>query len=109
MRLLICVSDRSNVMAHDNHHHDSAGANHGTTKSYVTGFILSIILTAIPFYMVMHPGYSHAAIIASIVGIAVIQILVHLYYFLHMNSTSEQRWNTVSFAFTVMVLALLVG
>ena len=35
----------------DHHHHD--GASHGTFKSYMIGFILSVILTAIPFWLVM--------------------------------------------------------
>ena len=37
---------------HD-HHDDDDGAAHGTLKSYVTGFILAAILTAIPFWLVM--------------------------------------------------------
>ena len=47
---------------------DSAGAGRGSLKSYLTGFVLSLILTAIPFALVMsralvrvgHPGsHSH--------------------------------------------------
>ncbi len=34
--------------AHDNH-----GAGHGSLGSYAIGFVLSVILTAIPFYMVV--------------------------------------------------------
>ncbi|MDR3449139.1 MAG: cytochrome o ubiquinol oxidase subunit IV [Alphaproteobacteria bacterium] len=90
-------------------HAEHSGTSHGNLKAYLTGFGLSIILTVIPFWMVMHPGFSRTEILASILGLAVVQILVHLVYFLHMNRSSEQRWNVVSFAFTVMVLALLVG
>ena len=35
----------------DGHHGDAQG--HGTFKGYVTGFVLSVILTAIPFWLVM--------------------------------------------------------
>ncbi len=38
--------------AHDNH-----GAGHGSLGSYAIGFVLSVILTAIPFYMVMDGGF----------------------------------------------------
>ncbi len=37
---------------HDGHHDDD-GAAHGTFKSYMTGFVLAAILTAIPFWLVM--------------------------------------------------------
>ena len=44
-------------MSHSSTHH--GGASHGSVKSYIVGFILSVILTVIPFWMVMHPGESH--------------------------------------------------
>lgn len=90
-------------------HVDHAGASHGSLKTYVTGFVLSIVLTVIPFWMVMSSGASRAAILAVIVGLALVQILVHLGCFLHMNTRSEQRWNVTAFAFTVMVVIILVG
>ena len=34
---------------HGHDGHDSHDAPHGTFQSYVTGFVLSVILTAIPF------------------------------------------------------------
>jgi cytochrome o ubiquinol oxidase operon protein cyoD len=90
-------------------HVDHAGADHGTVKSYVTGFILSIILTVIPFWMVMHPGFSRTTILVTIVALALVQILVHLFCFLHMSAKSEQRWNVLAFAFTLMVVVILIG
>ena len=35
------------------HAHTDAGAGHGNYKSYAIGFVLSVILTVIPFGMVM--------------------------------------------------------
>ncbi|HUX51130.1 MAG TPA: cytochrome o ubiquinol oxidase subunit IV [Spirochaetia bacterium] len=86
-----------------------AGAGHGTAKSYIWGFVLSIILTVIPFAIVMTSHMSHVAIVVTIVIFAVIQILVHLVFFLHMNTSSEQRWNLVAFVYTVILLGILVG
>jgi len=90
-------------------HAANAGAHHGTHKSYITGFILSIILTVIPFWMVMNPGFSKTAIIVSIVALALIQIFIHLVYFLHLNNSPEGHWNIVSFVFTVLIVVLVVG
>lgn len=59
------------------------GASHGSVKTYLIGFILSVILTVIPFWMVMNGTASQGVILATVVGMAVVQILVHLVCFLH--------------------------
>jgi cytochrome o ubiquinol oxidase operon protein cyoD len=58
--------------------------------------------------MVMNPGESHSTILYVIVGMALLQILVQLVYFLHMNSSSEGSWNLIAFIFTVLIVAILV-
>ncbi len=92
--------------AHDIHH---AEGNHGSVKSYMIGFVLSIILTAIPFGLVMYPSLPKDLTVMIVVALAVIQVVVHLVYFLHMDRSKEQRSNVSTFLFTVMVIALLVG
>jgi cytochrome o ubiquinol oxidase operon protein cyoD len=84
------------------------GASHGSLKSYLIGFILSIILTVIPFAMVMSGTASHSLIFATVVASAVIQILVHLICFLHMNTSSEERWNLVALLFTAVIIFIVV-
>ncbi|MDH0302797.1 MULTISPECIES: cytochrome o ubiquinol oxidase subunit IV [unclassified Pseudomonas] len=91
--------------AHDTHHE----GNHGSVKSYMIGFILSIILTAIPFGLVMYPSLPKNLTVLIVVAMAVIQVVVHLVYFLHMDRSKEQRSNVSTFLFTVLVIALLVG
>ncbi len=92
-------------MSHSTEH---GGAHHGSVKTYMTGFILSIILTAIPFWMVMAGTASHSTILGVVLATAVVQILVHLVCFLHLNTSSSERWNLVAFAFTVLIIAILV-
>ena len=91
--------------AHDVHHEGS----HGSVKSYMIGFVLSIILTAIPFGLVMYPSLPKNLTVLIVVAMAVIQVVVHLVYFLHMDRSKEQRNNVSTFLFTVLVIALLVG
>ncbi|AXM97951.1 cytochrome o ubiquinol oxidase subunit IV [Pseudomonas plecoglossicida] len=91
--------------AHDTHHE----GNHGSVKSYMVGFVLSIILTAIPFGLVMFPSLPKNLTVLVVVAMAVIQVVVHLVYFLHMDRSKEQRSNVSTFLFTVLVIALLVG
>ncbi|MCC3702167.1 cytochrome o ubiquinol oxidase subunit IV [Rouxiella badensis] len=84
------------------------GASHGSVKSYMIGFVLSVILTVIPFAMVMSGTASHSLILGTVVASAVIQIVVHLVYFLHMNTSSEGRWNLIAFLFTAVIIFIVV-
>jgi cytochrome o ubiquinol oxidase operon protein cyoD len=88
-----------------------AGESHASVKSYMIGFVLSIILTAIPFGLVMDQthGFTTDTILAAILVLAVVQVFVHVVYFLHMDRSAEQRWNVVAFAFTVMILFIVVA
>ncbi len=88
---------------------DSSGASRGSYRSYAIGFILSLVLTALAFGGVMIGDFSRLTILVLIVGAAVAQILVHLHYFLHLDSSSESHWNFLAFVFTVLIMALFVG
>jgi cytochrome o ubiquinol oxidase subunit IV len=91
-------------------HISHAGESHGSAASYKKGFFLSVFLTALAFLITMSHSLSPDGTIRAIAALAVVQILVHLVYFLHMNGSSEQRWNVTAFAFTVVtVLILIVG
>ncbi|WP_122519148.1 cytochrome o ubiquinol oxidase subunit IV [Pannonibacter phragmitetus] len=92
------------------HGHDNTGHDHGSYKSYLIGFILSVILTGIPFAIVMTGGFESRAVTAVIViGFAVVQILVHMVYFLHMNSRSDEGWTMLSMIFTVIVVVIMLA
>ncbi|WKE63912.1 cytochrome o ubiquinol oxidase subunit IV [Gallaecimonas kandeliae] len=92
------------------HSHTAAGASHGDFKTYLNGFILSIILTVIPFGMVMFPGVvSPTVAIVTMVVLGLAQVLVQLVYFLHMNTSSEQQWNVIAFVFTILIALILIA
>ena len=97
---------------HHDHHGDGHAAQfpHGTKRDYVTGFVLSVILTVIPFGLVMSGGLSSARLTAFIVlACAVTQMVVHMIYFLHMNTRSEGGWTVISMVFTLIVLIIAVA
>ncbi|GAA0481233.1 MULTISPECIES: cytochrome o ubiquinol oxidase subunit IV [Tatumella] len=91
-----------------NHSVTEHGASHGSVKSYVIGFILSVILTAIPFWMVMDGGAAKNTILAVVVICAVVQIVVHLVYFLHLDRKSEGGWNLVALVFSAVIILIVV-
>ena len=94
--------------AHGDHHDD--GHDHGSVRSYLTGFILSVILTAIPFAIVMAGGFESRFLTAAVVvGMAIVQILVHMVYFLHMNTRSDEGWTMMALIFTVVILVIVLS
>lgn len=86
-------------------------AEHGTLKGYATGFILSVILTAIPFWLVMGQVLANDVItVILVLVLGVFQIYVHLVYFLHIDTTTESGWQLMSLIFTlILVTIVLVG
>lgn len=94
---------------HDLDHHDEEGP-HSTFSGYMLGFLASIILTAIPFWLVMADVLSSRnATVIVILGFALVQILVHMIYFLHMNFHSEGGWNMLSLIFTLVLLFITLA
>lgn len=102
------LQGNSQASHHDDHGHQ---AGHGSLQSYMTGFILSAILTAIPFWLVMGSVLeSKALTIALIMIFGAAQMVVHMIYFLHMNTRSEGGWTMMALIFTVVILVIvLVG
>lgn len=94
-----------------NHQHlydQDTGAAYGTYRSYITGFLLSIVITLAAFYIVGYEVFSTANTYIAVAILAVIQLYVQLVFFLHLSTHSKARWNLVSFAFTVIIVAILV-
>jgi cytochrome o ubiquinol oxidase operon protein cyoD len=89
--------------------HSSEAGSHGSVKSYLTGFILSVILTGIPFWMVMSGTFEKLTTIVVIVILAVVQIFVHLKYFLHLNFSEQGKLDTYSFLFAALIIVMVVG
>jgi cytochrome o ubiquinol oxidase operon protein cyoD len=87
----------------------SFGASRGSFKSYATGFILSIVLTVIAFALVMSGAVSRSVALFGLIFAAIVQILLHLHYFLHLDTSSAARWNVLALLFTLLIMALFVG
>ncbi|MDN8612708.1 cytochrome o ubiquinol oxidase subunit IV [Variovorax ginsengisoli] len=96
---------------HGDHHDDhDDGAPHATVKGYLTGFILSVILTAIPFWIVMGNVFEKSSTTAFVIlAFAAVQMVVHMIYFLHMNAKSEHGWTMLALIFTVVVVVITLS
>ena len=83
---------------------------HITVGGYVTGFVLSVILTAIPFWLVMGKVIpSTTATIIVILALAMVQIYVHMVFFLHMTSKAEGGWTWMSLIFTLVLVVIALS
>ena len=92
------------------HDHEDHGASHGTLKSYTIGFVLAVILTVIPFWLVMGKVIPDGGKLGLVLlGFAAVQIVVHMIYFLHMNTKSEGGWNMLALLFTAMLLVIMLA
>jgi len=102
------TQDHEHVHGHGEGH--PMGEAHGSLREYLTGFLLSVVLTAIPFWLVMAEVLPKQATVVIILAFAVVQILVHMVCFLHMNTRSEGGWNMLALIFTlVLVVITLAG
>ncbi|MEL0612389.1 cytochrome o ubiquinol oxidase subunit IV [Marinomonas arenicola] len=89
--------------------HSSEANTHGSVKSYLTGFVLSVILTAIPFWMVMTEAFDKGPTYITIILLAIVQIFVHLKYFLHLNFSDQGKLDTYSFIFAAVIIVMVVA
>jgi cytochrome o ubiquinol oxidase operon protein cyoD len=94
--------------AHDSH--DDSGGMHFSVKGYMTGFVLSVILTAIPFWLVMAKVLPTPRVTAFVIlGFAAVQIIVHMVYFLHLNAKIEGGWSLLSLVFTLALVVIMLA
>ncbi len=92
---------------HDDHHEEGA---HGSFRSYMIGFALSVILTAIPFWLVMTGTLADAQLTGFIIlAFAAVQVVVHMIYFLHMNSRVEGGWSFMAMMLTIVLVVIVLS
>ena len=73
------------------------------------GFLLAVILTLIPFGLVMSDAFEDTATTAMIVmGLGAMQIIVHMVYFLQMNRRAGGSWVLPALIITVLLVAILL-
>ena len=93
------------------HSHDDMAHGEISLSGYLTGFVLSVVLTAVPFYLVMTGVLGDKKSTALVItAFAAVQIVVHMIFFLHMNTSSEGGWTMMALIFTiVMVVIAMTG
>ena len=78
-----------------------------TIKHYIIGFVLSLLLTLLAYGIVVYEWVGTHAV-AFLLVLALIQMVVQLIYFLHLDNEVKPRYKLVSFAFMAAILLIIV-
>lgn len=77
-------------------------------QSYINGFLFSILLTIIPFFIVKNQFFSYLMTRLIILFCAILQIIIHFIYFLHLNSIQKSYWYFASLLFILIIIFIVV-
>ena len=84
-----------------------------TLSTYLLGFALSLVLTALAFGLVLWQGALgstlQSVIVPLLIGLALVQLFVQLTLFLHMGDEEHPRWNLSALVLAVLIVLILVG
>lgn len=83
--------------------------NSHSLKTYLVGFGLAVVLTVIPFGLVWTGALPSMTTLVLIFAAALAQVLVHLYFFLHLNFRSTPTENLLALAFVAIIILIMVG
>jgi len=109
-----------------------SGENYPDLATYLTGFILALLLTLLafglvivgiggslgpidkvldifPYGEVITGKMPRHLIIVGVIVLAILQISVHLRYFLHLSFGSPQNWNLLAILFALFIIIIMVG
>jgi len=87
-------------------------SQHKTTRSrvmtYIVGYMLSVFLTLAAYLLVKQGMSSQDILIGLIIGLAFVQLLVQLLFFLHLGTETKPRWKLLVFMMMLLVVSILV-
>lgn len=84
------------------------GVKPKTIKSYITGLLLSLMLTFIAFALVYTHHFSSDVILLAVVGLALLQLFVQVICFLRLTLLPEGQGNSLAFIFTILIVLVVV-
>ena len=88
---------------------DAHSSHLPTQRSYGIGFALAVLLTALPFSLVYFGLLPRIPALLAIAAAAIVQIVVHLRYFLHLDLTHTPRENLLALCFAALLIFIMVG
>ena len=81
---------------------------HGSLTAYLIGFFTSIILTSLSFLLVYAKWLHGPTLTVTIIGLALVQAVIQLLFFLHLGQETKPKWETLIFCFMLLLLLIVV-
>jgi cytochrome o ubiquinol oxidase operon protein cyoD len=82
--------------------------SHGSVMSYFAGFVLSLIYTIIPYLLVTNEIITGSALLITILAFAVTQMIIQIFFFLHLGRGPKPFYNVVFFIGTFLIIMIVV-
>jgi cytochrome o ubiquinol oxidase operon protein cyoD len=76
---------------------------------YILGFLVSLTLTLTAYILVSGQAFSGHTLVFIIGGLALVQMLIQLVFFLHVTDESGPRFRLMSFGFMAIILVIVVA
>lgn len=96
-------------MKDDTKHLGEYETEHGSYRSYLIGFALSLVLTFSAYFIAVEHVFSGWKLDAVLASLSLLQVIVQLVFFLHLLEESKPRNNLLVFLFMALVIVILVG
>lgn len=80
-----------------------------TYRNYLLGFALSLMTTLVAYFAVTQEWFQGWMLLGVLGFLALTQMLVQLYFFLHLGEELKPRLRAWSFAFMAIILLIIVG
>lgn len=77
--------------------------------AYITGFVSSVALTLVAYYVVVDRAFGNGALTYVIIGLAIVQMVVQLVFFLHIGQEKGARWRLVTLSFALLIVLVIVA
>lgn len=81
----------------------------GVGTRYIFGFVLSLLFTLGGYELVVHHAFTQPVLLASVIILAILQLIVQLECFLHLGSDLSTRARVVALGVALVIVAILIS
>jgi cytochrome o ubiquinol oxidase operon protein cyoD len=75
---------------------------------YVVGFVGSVVVTMAAYLLVTRSSWPHGTVVGIICGLAILQFLVQMVFFLHIGDERRPRWKQAVLGFMLGIVLIVV-
>ncbi len=81
----------------------------GEMRSYAIGYGFALALTGAAFAAVHWPQFTSTTTLAMVLGLGLVQMVVHFRFFLHIRLRKSARDDILLILFSALIVALMVS